>query len=364
MINIKQLTSHAASVLLVLSIGAAQPTFAKSDDAAFPLRTSPMDDVQAPADSETPVSLKLDLAQVPKPTTRVQRADLFPTADTSSNSLEARSFGDARRQLAVGDAVSLGGFQDQPSPTTSEDGPVDNADKTGTNPINFTFEFKVYNEYLWLNTAGDGSQNLTTVEFRAPFADGKWQFRVRARANWIEADLNNDGTDDLDDSGFGDVDFRFLTVPHLDMSKRIAVAVGLEIFLDTASDDALGSGSTSLGPQIFLVLFKPFGLDLDLFAPAYQHKFSIDGKDVNQSLIDLFILKTSEDKSLWALVDPAFVIDHEANTEYMLIDIELGTMLDKYLGTKGHSAYVRPSVGIGGDRPYDASIEVGYKIVF
>ncbi len=361
---IEQLTSRTAGLLLVLSIGAAQPTFASSDDAAVPFRTFPMDDVQAPADSETPGSLKLDLAQVRKPTTRVQRADLFATADTSSNSMESRSFGDARRQFATGDGVSLGAFQGEPSPTEGEGGPVDKADKTGTNPINFTFDFRVYNEYLWLNTAGDGGQNLTTLEFRAPFADGKWQFRVRARANWIEADVDDDGTDDLDDSGFGDVDFRFLTVPHLDMSKRLAVAVGLEIFLDTASDAALGSGSTSLGPQAFLVLFKPFGLDLDLFAPAYQHKFSVDGNDVNQSLIDLFILKTSQDKTLWVLVDPQIVIDHEANREFMLLDIELGAMLDKYLGTEGHSAYVRPSVGMGDDRPYDASIEIGYKIVF
>lgn len=241
---------------------------------------------------------------------------------------------------------------------------ADKSDQTGTNPINFTFDLRVYNEYLWLNTAGDGNQNLTTVEFRVPFLDGKWQFRVRARANVINADLNDDGVDELDESGFGDLDFRFLTVPYVDPEKRIAFAAGLEVFLDTASDEALGSGSTSLGPQIFLVFFKPFGLDIDLFAPAYQHKFSIDGNDVNQSLIDLFVLKTSEDKTLWALVNPVFVIDHEANTEYMLIDIELGTMLDKYLGTKGHSVYVRPSVGIGGDRPYDASIEVGYKIVF
>lgn len=241
---------------------------------------------------------------------------------------------------------------------------ADKSDQTGTNPINFTFDLRVYNEYLWLNTAGDGNQNLTTVEFRVPFLDGKWQFRVRARANVINADLNDDGVDELDESGFGDLDFRFLTVPYVNPAKRIAFAAGLEVFLDTASDEALGSGSTSLGPQIFLVFFKPFGLDIDLFAPAYQHKFSIDGNDVNQSLIDLFMLKTSEDKTLWALVNPVFVIDHEANTEYMLIDIELGTMLDKYLGTKGHSVYVRPSVGIGGDRPYDASIEVGYKIVF
>ena len=31
----------------------------------------------------------------------------------------------------------------------------------------------------------------------------------------------------------------------------------------------------------------------------------------------------------------------------MIIDLEAGTLRDKYLGTKGHSAYVRPSIGIG-----------------
>jgi hypothetical protein len=29
-------------------------------------------------------------------------------------------------------------------------------DKTGTNPINFTHDLRAYNEYLFLNTAGDG----------------------------------------------------------------------------------------------------------------------------------------------------------------------------------------------------------------
>jgi hypothetical protein len=30
------------------------------------------------------------------------------------------------------------------------------ADKTGTNPINFTFDARLYNDYQWLNTEGDG----------------------------------------------------------------------------------------------------------------------------------------------------------------------------------------------------------------
>jgi hypothetical protein len=242
------------------------------------------------------------------------------------------------------------------------------ADKTGTNPINFTYDARLYNEYQWLNTEGDGDQNITTLEFRAPIMDGRWQFRVRTRYQGIEADLNDDGRDDLDESGWGDTDIRFLTVPYMDMSKKMAIAVGLEIFFDTASDDALGSGATSLGPQVFAVFFKPFGGMFDLISPAYQHKFSVDEddgrSDVHQGLIDLFFLKTSKDKQRWALIDPQGVLDYENDTEFMLVDIEVGTMLDKYLGTKGHSVYLRPSFGIGTHRPYDGSVEVGYKMIW
>jgi hypothetical protein len=241
-------------------------------------------------------------------------------------------------------------------------------DKTGTNPINFTHDARLYNEYLWLNTAGDGSQNITTFEFRTPFADGKWQFRARVRAASIEADLNDDGRDDVDDSGVGDFDFRFLTVPVMNMQKKYAVAVGFETFLPTATETSLGQGALSFGPQVFGVFFAPFGIKGTLIAPAYQHKFSIDeddGRDeVHQGLIDIFLLWISSDKQYWVLADPAFILDYENDTESMLIDIEAGTMLDRYFGTKGHSAYLRPSFGVGGDRSTDGSFEVGYKVIW
>ena len=242
------------------------------------------------------------------------------------------------------------------------------ADKSGTNPINFTNDLRIYNEFIWLNTPGDGVQNMTTVEFRTPFADGKWQFRVRARALNFEADLNGDGLDDVDEFGTGDTDFRFLTVPYLNMKKKMAIAVGIEAVLDTASEAALGAGATSFGPQVFGVFFKPFGGFWDLIEPAYQHKFSVEedrGRaQVHQGLIDLFFLKMAKDKQSWMLVDLQAVIDYENDKEFMLIDMEAGKMLDKYLGTKGHSVYVRPSVGIGSDRPTDGSIEIGYKIIW
>jgi hypothetical protein len=241
-------------------------------------------------------------------------------------------------------------------------------DKTGTNPINFTHDARLYNEFIWLNTAGDGSQNITTFEYRTPFAEGKWQFRARLRAASIEADLNDDGTDDVDDSGVGDFDFRFLTVPVINMQKKYAIAVGFETFLPTATEDTLGSGALSFGPQVFGVFFAPLGIKGTLIAPAYQHKFSVDEdegrSEVHQGLIDIFFLWISSDKQYWTLVDPQIILDYEENDQFMIVDIEAGTMLDKYFGTKGHSAYLRPSFGVGGDRSTDGSIEVGYKIIW
>jgi hypothetical protein len=242
------------------------------------------------------------------------------------------------------------------------------ADKTGTNPINFTYDARIYNEYQWLNTAGDGHQNLTTFEFRAPLLDAKLQFRLRARYVDIAADVNDDGTDELDDSGFGDIDFRFLTVPYMNMEKKFAIATGLEVFLDTAEEDTLGSGATSLGPQIFAVFFKPFGGLFDLAAPAYQHKISVDEDDgrseVHQGFVDVFVLKMSKSKTFWTMINPTAIFDYENHTEFLNVDVELGGMLDKVFGTKGHSAYLRPGVQIGSDRPADGSVEVGYKIIW
>lgn len=242
------------------------------------------------------------------------------------------------------------------------------SDKTGTNPINFTHDFRAYHEYQFLNTPGDGDQNITTVEFRTPFHKGKWQFRMRGRGQWLNIDADDDGTDEIDDGGFGDFDFRFLTVPIVDMKKKFALAVGFETFLPTATEVSLGSGALSFGPQVFAVFFAPLGIKGTLFVPAYQHKFSVDEDDgrseVHQGLVDIFFLWISSNKHYWALFDPQFVFDYENEKEFSIIDMETGTMLDRFFGTKGHSAYVRPSIGIGADRPTDGSIEVGYKIIW
>jgi hypothetical protein len=272
--------------------------------------------------------------------------------------------------LLVG-ALSVGA-QAQEVEGQAQDAPelAAKSDKSGTNPINFTYDLRFYNEYQWLKRS-DGHQNISTLEYRMPLMDGKWQFRLRTRATSFSADLNGDGSTDVDEGGMGDTDFRFLTVPIMDAPNRFALAFGLETFLDTASHDSLGSGTNSLGPQVFLAFFKPFGGFFDLIAPGYIHKFSVHEEkgrsDVEQGLIDVFFLKMSKDKQSWMMINPTFFLDYENNNELAVIDFEFGTMMNKLLSSeayKGRSVYIRPGIGIGGDRSMDYSIEFGYKIIW
>ena len=130
------------------------------------------------------------------------------------------------------------------------------------------------------------------------------------------------------------------------------------------SNDLLSTNALALGPQAFYVFFAPFNGLVDLIAPGYQHQFSIyeesGAPDVHLGLVDLFILKTFNSKKQWVMLNPQAIINYETHTEWGQFDVELGTML----GKAGHSAYLRPSFGIGHDRTYDYSVEVGYKIVW
>jgi hypothetical protein len=237
------------------------------------------------------------------------------------------------------------------------------ADKTGTNPMNFTFDARLFNEYRWLNTEGDGSQNLVTGEFRMPIAGGKWQARAKVRRVDLKADFNNDGFDDVDEGGFGDTDIRFATVPYLNMEKKMGVFLGVEFFLDTASEDSLGTGANSVAPFVFLPFFNPIGPG-SIFVPGYQHTVSVNAAtgrdDVHTGLIDMFLVKTWSKNKYWGYIDPQIILDYEDHTEFMLIELQAGMMV----GPAGHSIWAMPSFGVGTHRPYDFSLEVGYKVVW
>ncbi len=231
-------------------------------------------------------------------------------------------------------------------------------DNTGTNPINFTHDFRMYYNYAELNTNGDGKSHTATLEYRYPISE-TWSIRARRRGVKNEIDITGNGVDDIYESGFGDMDLRLINVPYVNMKKKFAFAWGLEAFLDTA-DDSLGTGSTALGPQMFAVFFKPPGGGA-LMAPAYQHVFSVDGNDMHQGRLDVFYLYQFKDKFItWLMINPQGVIDYDNdNNASWNVDLEAGKMI-----TGNQSLYFRPGSGIGGHRLFDWDLEIGWKMVW
>ena len=249
-------------------------------------------------------------------------------------------------------------------------------DNTGTNPMNFTYDFRFITEMRWLPDAA-GSVLRHTLEWRAPlggdignlggpaFFDnlGK-RFGARIRFNYANMSLN-DGSDPFGASsvsGIQNIDARILWVAFA--NSKFGVAPGLEAFFNTATNDFLGNGKTTLGPQIFFGFFGLLG-NGSLFAPGYQYVFDVGGdpnrNSISRSQIDLYFVWILVGGKYWVIVDPQIILNHETSTEFMTIDFEWGFMI---VPQSGISGYVRPGVGVGSTRFMDWNLEFALKFVW
>ena len=246
-------------------------------------------------------------------------------------------------------------------------------DDTGTNPINFTYDFRLVQEMQQFKDDG-GSLNKSYLEFRAPMGrdianvtgseagalvdlGSRWAVRLRGYYNTVTLNDNLANTSTTY-SGIGDFDARILMVAHA--TSKFAIAPGLEAFFNTASNDFVGSGSTILAPVVFFGFFNQFG-KASIFAPGYQHRFSVEGKDVNQSVLDIYYVKMLAKGKNWLIVNPQPVYDWENDTGWMTVDVEWGFMIVPKSGIAG---YVRPGFGIGDSRPFNYNFEFGLKFVW
>ena len=248
-------------------------------------------------------------------------------------------------------------------------------DNTGTNPVNFTYDYRIYTEMRQLVNDG-GSLIKHTMEFRWPmgadvanikganagiFSDMGKNFALRFRAYYSSLSVGNPEGDPFaskNASGIGDYDARILAIAY--SSGSFVLAPGLEAFFNSASNSAIGSGSTTLAPVVFGVFVGALGKG-SLFAPGYQYVFDVAGEPVSRSQIDIFGVWILAGGKNWLTIDPQFVLDHKNDVEFMTIDAEWGFMIAPKIGLSG---YIRPGVGIGEYRPMDYNLEVAVKYVW
>jgi len=246
-------------------------------------------------------------------------------------------------------------------------------DNTGTNPINFTYDFRLIQEMQQFKDDG-GSQNKSYMEFRAPMGrdianvagqeagalvDMGSRFAVRMRGYYNTVTINNNVANTSSTvSGIGDFDARVLAVPYA--TQKFAIAPGLEAFFNTASNDAVGAGQNILAPVVFFGFFNLLG-KYSIFAPGYQHRFNLDGKKVNQSVLDIYYVKILSKGKNWLVVNPQPIYDWVNEVGYMMLDLEWGFMIHKASGVSGA---VRPGIGIGKNAPLSYNFEFALKFVW
>lgn len=228
-------------------------------------------------------------------------------------------------------------------------------DDTGTDPTNFTFDFRLTFEHQRLS--GGSSNNIILIEQRIPTPGiEKWlQLRIK-----LPLSQTVSTTDGQTASGFGDLSARALTVPY--RSEVFAVAFGLEYFGATASATLPGVDRHSLGPQVFLGAFFKMGQRATgLFIPGYQYRFSVGGSGakVNQSVMDFYFVALPKSKKFWLLVDPQLILDHEIKKNTFLAEIELGRTMFGPI-----SATFRPGFHIAGEKLYTWNIEAGIRVIW
>lgn len=231
--------------------------------------------------------------------------------------------------------------------------PSADADKSGTDPTKFLRTLSLRNEYQRLTS--ETSFNITSLTYIEPFADGCMNLRLKTPMVYTDA------TDD-EEFGLGDFSLRYNWLPIVDEKKGVLLSV--ELIGDTATEDVLGRGRWIIGPSVTYAMFLSPSI---IFAPAYQHNISFAGdgdrNDVNESVIDLYMVFTAQDKKSWFTVDPTMVIDWENDQDTPLtLEAEFGRTIGTLWGG-ALNAYIRPGIGIGQDRPYDWNIEAGFTVV-
>jgi len=241
-------------------------------------------------------------------------------------------------------------------------------DKTGTNPLNLQRTALFYNEFQ--GRGGGRYTNFLNLRYIEPFADGK--AAVRLTVPFVAQDLAGRGTfsfgdanipveaRDGRDTGIGDLGVRLNYV--LAATPAYGILVGLDSTWDTASGVLLGTGKNLLAPVIVYARFLPGGT---IFAPAYQHYFTIGGDDsrarVTSGAFDFYYVKPA--RNGWWTLDPAVTINYGVgNRVAAQIELERGFLIGPQ-GKGVASWYIRPGVGIGRYRAYDWNIEAGYKVV-
>lgn len=248
------------------------------------------------------------------------------------------------------------------------------ADRSGTNPANFSRTLQLRGEYYSL-AGGDLEAAKGLLLYSQPVGSrSKLDFEVPfvTATDAFGADLH----------GFGDVSASYKLRPYL--SKSLALITGLKVTAPTASRDELGSNRWAMAPGVTAAFFFP--RQRLIFAPTYQHTFSLSDSsapasfdpaagetsigrapvnraatsdDIHSGTFDLYLVCMFKGGRRWLLVDPAITIDYEQDDE---VSASIAPAFGFLLGD-GHSVTTQTVIPVTGSG-MDWAVKLTLKKVF
>lgn len=236
-----------------------------------------------------------------------------------------------------------------PFAALAQDAEIDN----GTDPTKLSSKVTLSYENLRLVNGGDlqtlflkygttiGGDGRTGLDFKLPLVSNSFG-----------------------ESGFGVGDFSVKASRVLTIKPTYGIIIGAEAVFDTADAPDRGAGADVLKLSGAYAFFLESGV---ILAPALLHSISIGDPDpgrldVNVTTLDFYYVPKLRNPGSYVTVDPAVLYDWDTNKASGALAVTYGQSVD--LGFQGNeSFFIKPSIGIGGNRGSDFGLEVGFKVV-
>jgi hypothetical protein len=223
----------------------------------------------------------------------------------------------------------------------------------GTDPTKFSRVAEAKYEYLDLN-GGFGSNTLR-LSFTEPIGE-KRDYSLRLRVPVTSVDVL--GNDDFE---LGDVSVQLAHV--FGLTKEHGFVAQGELFFDTAQRSELGAGKNAFKGTLIYARFLESG---SIFAPAFVQNNSFSGDrnrpDINLTTLDFYYVPKFADPRNLMTFDPALNFDWEGDRRFFSLQVTAGRVVGKAFGGNA-ILFVKPSAFVGGDRPGDWGMEVGFKVL-
>jgi hypothetical protein len=223
----------------------------------------------------------------------------------------------------------------------------------GTDPTRLTTQADIAIEHLDLRN-GFNSETLT-LGLTIPLGEAK-RSSIRVEAPFATVDvLGNDSM------GLSDVSVKLTRV--LEVNRKYGIVVSGKVAFDTADRLELGTGKTVVEGTFIYAKFLKGG---HIFAPALVHKISAAGSDrradVSLTTVDFYYVPRLKDPKMFVTIDPALNYDWVNNATFGALAVTFGRSVGKMFGGIGQVT-LKPTILVGGDRPANWGMKVGFKVV-